>query len=373
MYFTEKPACGKKEFNELQDREANNVAVKPIDDDFVQQFCKEVQIVLQAANDTERVASFSKLMPPVLNNGNECDKILRFRVDFQGRNCSGEYILGMFGGYKAALVHTKQGQKCRSLIEATIGLFSNVRIIIGVGVAYGSSEECTKLGDVLISEKIAELDTVKYEKEGLIISRGIIGEVKDNLHTIFCTGSNRFDVKKFACTDSTPPRFAKARHGCIISGSFLVDNEDIKHKLWNNAPEAIGGEMEGHVLMDIIKQQASCQFQAIIIKGVCDYGDGTKKKDWQLTAALAAVEYTHFRLEETKGTLFCKLCNVVVYKRLLNRCRVYASVLSSCGFYLILQEHSLQPQVSTCHIVLIKLFYSCCRIHHIVHYKVLSL
>ena len=306
MYFTEKPAYGEKEFIELQDREANNVAVTVIDDSFVQQFCKEVQIVLQAANDTERVASFSKLMPPVLNNGKISDQILRFRADFQGRNCSGEYTLGMFGGYKAALVHTAQGQKCRSLIEATIGLFSNVRIIIGVGVAYGRSKESTKLGDVLISEKIAELDTIKFEKEGLIISRGILGEVKANLQTLFCIGSDRFDVKTFACTDSTPPRFAKARHGCIISGSFLVDNKEIKRKLWDNATEAIGGEMEGHVLMDILKQQDPCPFQAIIIKGVCDYGDGTKEKHWQLTAALAAVEYTHFRLEETKGYLFSK-------------------------------------------------------------------
>ena len=255
----------------------------------------------------ERLAIFSKLMPPVLNGGTKSDKIVRFCTDFQGKNCSGEYTLGMFGGYKAALVHTEQGQKCRSLIEATIELFSDVRIIIGVGVAYGRSKDSTKLGDVLISEKIAELDTIKYKKDGSIISRGVIGEVKANLHTHFCKGSTRF-IEIFACTEGTPQRFAKTHVGCIISGSFLVDNEEIKLKLWDNATEAIGGEMEGHVLMDIIKQRDPCPFKAIIIKGVCDYGDGTKEKNWQLTAALAAVEYTHFRLELTEGTLFCKLC-----------------------------------------------------------------
>ena len=315
MYFTEKPAYGVQKFKELQEHEIKNVAVKVIHDKFVQRYCKEVQIVLQAANDTERLAIFSKLMPPVLYDGTKSDQIVRFSTDFQGKNCSGEYTLGMFGGYKAALVHTEQGQKCRSLIEATIGLFSNVRIIIGVGVAYGSSEKCTKLGDVLISEKIAELDTIKYKKNGSIISRGIIGEVKDNLRTHFCKGSTRF-IEKFACTEGTPPRFAKTHVGCIISGSFLVDNEEIKLKLWDNATEAIGGEMEGHVLMDIIKQRDSCKFKAIIIKGVCDYGDGTKEKNWQLTAALAAVEYTHFRLELTQETLFSKLCNVVLHKHM---------------------------------------------------------
>ena len=310
MYFTEKPAYGEKKFKELQQHETNDVAVKAIDDSFVQQFCKEVQIVLQTANDTERVASFSKLKPPVLNDGNTSDQIVRFRADFQGKNCSGEYTLGMFGGYKAALVHTDQGQECRTLIEATIGLFSNVRIIIGVGVAYGRSEDSTKLGDVLISNRIADFGLIKFEKGGSILSRGITADVKGMLHTLFCKGSSRF-IDKFACTEGTRPRFAKPHVGCVISGSFLVDNKEIKTKLWDNVKEAIGGEMEGHVLMGILKQRDPCPFQAIIIKGVCDYGDGTKEKHWQLTAALAAVEYTHFRLEETKGDLFSKLRNVV--------------------------------------------------------------
>ncbi len=30
----------------------------------------------------------------------------------------------------------------------------------------------------------------------------------------------------------------------------------------------------------------------IVIKGVTDYGDGKKKKDWQFTAASAAFNYT---------------------------------------------------------------------------------
>lgn len=311
MYFTEKPAYGEQQFKELQEHETKDVAVKVIDDKFVQQYCKEVKIVFQAANGTERIAIFSKLTPPDLYDGTKSDQIVRFSTDFQGKNCSGEYTLGIFGGYKAALVHTKQGQDCRSLIEETIGLFSNVRMIIGVGVAYGKSNDSTKLGDVLISDKIAMLKIVKFDKDDSIISRGPIEEVKSKLHVLFCQNNNRFH-DTFACTEGTPPRFAKTHVGCIISASFLVDNEKIKPKLWDNAPEAIGGEMEGHVLMDIIKQRDPCLFSAIIIKGVCDYGDGTKKKNWQLTAALAAVEYTHFCLELTQGTLFRKLCIVVV-------------------------------------------------------------
>ena len=305
LFFLEKPAFGKEKLKELVTLEENGTDVKASGDEFIQQYCQEVIFVLQAANETERVAIISKLDPPTSNDGTKCDKILSFFQDFKGRDCHGNYTLGIFGGYKAALVQTEQGGKCRYLIEATLELFPNVSCIIGVGVAYGGNKDATSLGDVLVSEKIAELDTVKFQSEGLIISRGVTVQVSGKLHTIFCKGNNRFS-DKFACTEGASPRYSKAHVGTIISGSFLVDNEKVKHKLWDNSIEAIGGEMEGHVLMDIIKQRKLCQVNAIIIKGVCDFGDGKKNKQWQVTAALAAVEYTHYQLMRTKGTLFCK-------------------------------------------------------------------
>ena len=276
---------------------------KPDDDKFVQQYCKEVKIIIQAANNNEFHANFSKLEATYLNDGSAA--IVRFSKDFVGQNVSGMYYLGIFGGYKAALVLTKQGAKCRSLIEATIGLFTNVSFIIGVGVAYGVDKNTTKLADVLISEKIACLDSIQFQKDSLIYSKGTIVQVKETLYTHFCQTSGNF-IDQFPCTEGTPPRFTKAHVGCIISGSFLVNNKDIKSRLRENAREAIGGEMEGHVLMDIMSKRDPCPFKAIIIKGVCDYGDGTKKNQWQLTAALAAVEYTHFQLKLTGGTLFRK-------------------------------------------------------------------
>ena len=311
----------------LQKRELDDVIVRGSGDKFVQQYCKEVKIILQAANDNERLANFSKLEPSYLNDGTKSAKIVRFSTGFPGQNIEGEYTLGIFGGYKAALVQTKQGADCRSLIEATIGLFSNVSFIIGVGVAYGISRDKTKLGDVLISDKIACLNNIKIDKSGSIHNRGPIQEVKDQLHVLFCTANDRFN--KFACTEDASPRYSKAHVGCIISGNFLVDNKEIKFKLSEIEREAIGGEMEGHVLMEIMGKRDPCPFQAIIIKGVCDYGDGTKEKQWQLTAALAAVEYTHLRLELTKGTLFCKLHKVKTYKHAISRCKCIAQYLKS--------------------------------------------
>ena len=307
----------------LLDRERRDVAVKAYNNPFVQQYCKEVKIILQAANSNELLANFSKLQPPQLNDGTKSPKIIRFTQNFPGLNLSGAYTLGIFGGYKVACVLTEQGQQSQPLIEATIGLFTNVSFIIGVGVAYGSSRDKYKLGDVLISDKIACLDNAKFQRDSVIQNRGTIEAVKRKLHTLFCESSYRF-ADKFVCTEGAKPRFSKAHVGCIISGSFLVDNKEMKSRLLENAREAIGGEMEGYVLMGMIRNRDRCQFQAIIIKGVCDYADGTKEKQWQLTAALAAVEYTHFQLELTEGNLFCKLHKVT---HQMSRCKCNAKYM----------------------------------------------
>ena len=46
--------------------------------------------------------------------------------------------------------------------------------------------------------------------------------------------------------------------------------------------------------------------EVIIIKGVADYADGEKPKQWQLTAAMAAANYTHFQLK--RSTAFNGKC-----------------------------------------------------------------
>ena len=49
--------------------------------------------------------------------------------------------------------------------------------------------------------------------------------------------------------------------------------------------------MEGWAQFDI------SEVESIIIKGIADFADGKKKDKWQLTAAKAAVNYAHYKLE----------------------------------------------------------------------------
>ena len=112
-------------------------------------------------------------------------------------------------------------------------------------------------------------------------------------------------MKDFTCTKDREPQIIP---GTIVSMSWLVDDKETKMKILKNSPEAIGGEMEGFVLLQIREKYANQnpprQLDVVVIKGVTDYRDGTKHKEWQFTAAMAAVGYAHHKLEETGGAEF---------------------------------------------------------------------
>ena len=76
---------------------------------------------------------------------------------------------------------------------------------------------------------------------------------------------------------------------------------------------AIGGEMEGGVLLEIQNKHNADKARhhdlgVIIIKGVGDFGDVQKQdgKKWQYTASLAAASYIEHKLSMTGGRLFKK-------------------------------------------------------------------
>ena len=104
------------------------------------------------------------------------------------------------------------------------------------------------------------------------------------------------------CTDvpegsDAKARISKAFSSCILSSPNLLDDPNIKHGLENvTQPALIGAEMEGWVLFKYIEKDFP-KIKSLIIKGICDYGDGTKNKDWQLTAAEVAVDYARFKLK----------------------------------------------------------------------------
>jgi len=88
---------------------------------------------------------------------------------------------------------------------------------------------------------------------------------------------------KFSRPDGT---YVDKHIGGLLSGEKLVDNPEFKKELSINYPTAIGGEMEGHGLYAAAARHGK---NWIIVKGVCDWADGKKNKQFQAMAAASAV------------------------------------------------------------------------------------
>ena len=109
---------------------------------------------------------------------------------------------------------------------------------------------------------------------------------------IFCKGADMWD--DFIVCEKPSERIAKAFVGLLASVSILINNPGVIQGLKKSSDPYLGGEMEGWVQMKHTPERVEC----IIIKGIADFADGTKNKVWQLTAAMAAVDYAHCKLSE---------------------------------------------------------------------------
>ena len=211
-------------------------------------------------------------------------------------------VVGTFAGQNAAIVRTEQGTKCRDNLTAILHFFPNATMLLGLGVCMGIKH---KLGDVLIGEKI-QLEENPKVRRGKLQLVGPCNETKQKMRNIFCGTT---DWNNFECTadvhegSDAKARISKVFSGCILSSPNLLDDPNIKQGLESERQSLIGVEMEGWVLFKYIEEDFP-KIKSLIIKGICDYGDGTKNKDWQLTAAKAAVDYARFKLENAS----CSAC-----------------------------------------------------------------
>lgn len=73
--------------------------------------------------------------------------------------------------------------------------------------------------------------------------------------------------------------------GLILTGEKLVDNPDLRERLLTIEPEAIGLEMEG---AGVYTTCVDAGIPWIVIKGICDWGDGNKNRNKDSNQSLAA-------------------------------------------------------------------------------------
>ena len=213
-------------------------------------------------------------------------------------------ILGFFADHRAALIQTRKGADCRHALLLSLQYLPNVKLIIGVGFAYGRRNK-SELGDVLVSTCIDGVSNFRIVDGHIQFDEGSVRYTNTSTAT-----ENAFATLSSFWTDfkcSTADRESKAHTGVIISSPMLVNDRGALDDFLSNNQRFIGGEMEGQELAHAqrrLKENDERQVDFIIIKGVADFGDGKKEKSWQLTASLAAASYAEHKLSQTGGKVY---------------------------------------------------------------------
>ena len=148
-----------------------------------------------------------------------------------------------------------------------------------VGIAFGKDSEKQMIGGVLISERV-----ISYEPQRLGVHEN---QNRGEEHKSSPVLLNRF--RNVLGWNFANPNGTKCVHqiGPLLSGEKLVDNPNEKSELFTRYPTAIGGEMEGAGFASAAERK-KCEW--IVLKAICDWGDGTKQKHHQRFAASSSVD-----------------------------------------------------------------------------------
>jgi len=242
--------------------------------DEIKHLIPDINLLILTANEIESFHVKQALQP--LNNFDDVLKVPH------GQHT---YFIGTFGEYQA--VHVQLG-KMGSMTDtgAILTALNSIeywdpKAVVMIGVAMGIDDKKQQIGDVLISETIISYESQRLGKT--IIQRGPIVEPGTVL-------LNRFkNVTGWSCSVGDE-KFSKVLAGQVLSGEKLIDNLTERGKLLKKYPQAIGAEMEGAGIYAACRNKNVSEW--ILVKGICDYGDGNKGFNKEQRQNLAAQSAT---------------------------------------------------------------------------------
>jgi len=233
----------------------------------------EADIVLLTATDIELNAVLDKLK----SYPGKKDK---FKI-FEGPET---YYVGRFGAFIAVVTKCRMGAISEGAVTLATAQAERIwkpKAIIMVGIAFGKDPEKQKIGNVLVASQI-----ISYEPQRLGEPVQHRGSIPPSNTTLL----NRFENVhnwEFSSVDGLP---CKLQVGPILSGEKLIDDPEFKSALFQQFPQAIGGEMEG---AGLCAASGRVGVAWILVKSISDWADGTKSGDHQQLAAAAAVSLVY--------------------------------------------------------------------------------
>lgn len=202
---------------------------------------------------------------------------------------SGTYYCGKLGRHNTIVTKCRMGavDEGASTLATNQALdMWNPKAVIMVGIAFGKCPTEQKIGDVLVASEIIFYERQRHGKE--ITPRGSIPPSDGTLLNRF---ENAYEWQ-FVLPNG---KLSKIIPSPILSGEKLVDDPEFKAMLFKQFPQAKGGEMEGSGLCAAARESRT---PWILVKSICDWGDGTKHKKHQPLAAAAAADLVHYVLSQ---------------------------------------------------------------------------
>jgi nucleoside phosphorylase/GTPase SAR1 family protein/WD40 repeat protein len=195
------------------------------------------------------------------------------------------YNIGKFGCYDVIHLElidqasAKAGASILSISTAIDAFHPDAVILVGVAFGAGDGKNDWQLiGDVLISKTVTDYESGVIQN-GNILSDGATAEAGKFLISTFNAFSRTWNF-------TLHKRSAKYFMGNILSGDKYVDDKNFKSQLFIRYPLAYGGEMEGRGAYAACRDKGLNEW--IIVKGICDWGDGDTCKNKQENQKIAA-------------------------------------------------------------------------------------
>ena len=252
---------------------------------------QEVKVLLVTVSPLETSATYSFLRPL-----DDHDYVFTFYQ--AGQQTKVIYYIGKYGICPAAIRGNIDDENTGTVLEMADKCFPNLGAVISVGMACGIRGKI-KLCDVLVSERIVNYMQDKNEHKYSPRGEPII--VLPELLKLFTDG------KSVEWPDDVNREYLKylnkglptVKSGVILSGPYSIDDSAMKNTLTADfAYAAKGVEMGG---AHLVAENQEVMISTIIVKAVCDYGDGRNNKIYQPIAALLAADLVHKCLDSDQA------------------------------------------------------------------------
>lgn len=253
-----------------------------LESDLLPEFVPQTDVLIFTATNVELCYALGKTLP-----------LKGQTAILQGISGSETYFLGRFGKFNAVLTKTRMGTI--GVGAATLAAEQALRIwqpraAFMIGIAFGKDPAKQHIGEVLVASAIVPYESRRVGSHTIVRGIAMLSDP---------TLQNRFE--NALGWNFTLPNGEKCKFdiGQLLSGNQLIDDEQAKKKLFAEFPAAIGGEMEGAGFYAAASQH---RVPALLVKAICDWGDGKKHKGYQPLAAASSVSFLHFVLSQ-KNTL----------------------------------------------------------------------